>query len=222
MEAVSLLGLFVMGVAYGSSACLISCAPALMPLMIGRGEQMGGSWSVIGIFSAGRVAAYTIIAAIASLASIRLQQFLENREFTGPITGGVMILTAAWLLYRIYRPAPTRCTARSLISDQRVGRWGALGIFAVGMVLSLNLCAPLLSLMAVSASSHSVVRGALYGLMFGLGSVLVTLMLYGVILAPVTRELLHQFHRQKVWIQTFAALALLAVGVSVAAGKLSL
>jgi len=76
--------------------------------------------------------------------------------------------------------------------------------------------------MAISASSHSVALGALYGLMFGLGSVLVSLTLYGVILAPVTREMIHQFHKHKVWIQTVAALALLAAGIGVAFGRLSL
>ena len=221
MEAVPLFSLFLMGLAYGSSACLISCAPALTPLLVGEGESLRGSARVIGIFSAGRMVAYGLIAAVASFASLSLRAFLEHGTLTRPLTGSVMIATALWLLYRQWRPVPARCAAGAL-GRRGIGTWGTAGIFLMGMALSLNLCAPLLSLVAVSAASHSVGRGALYGLLFGAGSVLVMLLFYGVILAPVTRELLRQFHRQKRLIQATASGLLLLAGVLVLMGRLQL
>jgi len=75
------------------------------------------------------------------MASVELRNFLENRELTAQVSGGVIILTGLWLLYRIYRPVPAHCSAQRLIDEQKLGKWGVLGIFAIGMVLSLNLCA---------------------------------------------------------------------------------
>jgi sulfite exporter TauE/SafE len=221
MESLPLLSLFLMGLAYGGSACLLSCAPALAPLLVNRGESLGGSVRMLGLFGAGRITAYALISALAATASLGVRSFLEDPALTRPVTGTVLIATALWLLYRQWKPAPPICAAGRL-SREKLGAWGAAGIFLTGMALSLNLCAPILSLIAVSAASRSTLYGALYGILFGLGTVTVMLLLYGAILAPVTRELLAQFQRQKAAIQATASLLLLGAGAMVLLGRLQL
>ncbi|WP_457606058.1 urease accessory protein UreH domain-containing protein [Nitratifractor sp.] len=215
MEAVSLFGLFLMGLAYGSSVCTLSCSPMLVPLLATHGSSLRGSLRIVAFFGAGRILSYTTIAALASFASVSLRRILDRPDLTQPLMGAVMAGTALYLLYRTFAPAPRSCA----VSERR---GGARGAFAMGALLSLNLCAPLLSLVAVSAASGSLWKGALYGVFFGMGTVLVSLLFFGVVLAPVTRELLRQFSLQRAWIEAAASLFLLSMGILVMLGRLKL
>ncbi|WP_456393812.1 urease accessory protein UreH domain-containing protein [Nitratifractor sp.] len=219
METATLAGIFVTGFAYGSSACLFSCTPALMPLLIHRGDRLDASLRTLAIFGAGRIVAYTLIAALAGIAAERLRNFLDHPPFTRLLVGIVMIATGVWLLYRLWYPAPKRC---GISSRRPIEPSGEMGIFLMGMGLSLNLCPPLIWLITLSSATGKPLVGALYGMIFGLGSVAVMWMIYGAIFAPVIREMLRQFQRFKVSLQALSSLTLLGVGVLVVTDRVTL
>ncbi|NPA28603.1 MAG: sulfite exporter TauE/SafE family protein [Epsilonproteobacteria bacterium] len=218
MQTLSLASLFLMGVAYGATACTLSCSPMLMPLLASHGDSMRVSLRLVAIFGAGRIAAYTLIAAVASVASASLTTLLRDSDLSTALTGGVMIVTALYLFYRQRPNAPKGCAAGRL----DLSRFGELGTFAMGALLSLNLCAPLLALVAVASASGSPLLAAGYGLMFGLGSVLVASLFFGLFLAPIAKELLRQFAAHKRWIEAFASALLLLAGLLVMTGRLRL
>ncbi len=210
-----------MGVAYGSTACVLSCAPMLMPLLVTNASSLRGSMRVVGLFSLGRIFSYITIATVASFASLGVKSLLDKPELTHLLTGTVMVLSALYLLYRHYVPAQKHlCQVAKEASKGDIVGDGSY--FLMGAMLSLSLCAPLLSLVAVSAASGSLLQAALFGLMFGLGAVLVSLILYGFIFATITKELLIQFHRQKGLIELSASLLLLLAGIMVMLGRLQL
>lgn len=199
---------------------MLSCSPILAPLLVHNSGSVRDSMYTVGIFSAGRIVSYSGIAAAASFASSGIREALADTESARLLMGSIMIATAVWLIFRQFHRTPRRCGAVGLLS--RFNSFGPGAVFTMGMLLSLNLCAPLLSLVSVSAAGASPVRGALYGLAFGLGSVAVSLLFYGFILGAVAKELLIQFKRQKLYIETAASVLLLLAGVMVAAGHLKL
>jgi len=210
-----------MGVAYGSTACMLSCAPMLMPLLVTNASSLKRSMHVVGIFSIGRIFAYTLIAMAASFASYSVKEILDKPMLTHAMTGGVMVFTALYLIYGQFFSKPRHiCGVTHYAKNKETIGQGSY--FLMGAMLSLSLCAPLLSLVAVGAASDSLWRASMYGLAFGLGAVLVSLVLYGFIFAAITKELLVQFHHQKKWIELTASTLLLFAGVMVIMGRLQL
>ncbi|WP_457599550.1 urease accessory protein UreH domain-containing protein [Hydrogenimonas sp.] len=218
METVSFVGLFLMGIAYGATACTLSCTPMLGPLLVTHGGSLRVSLRLVALFGAGRIVAYTLIAAAAFYTSASLKEVLDRPDLTGPVTGGIMVLTALYLFYRLLAPATGRCAAGRL----DLSRFAEAGVFAMGALLSINLCGPLLALAATAAAATSPLTAAGYGLMFGLGSVLVASLFFGLFLAPVTRELLRQFTARRFWIEASASALLLLAGILVMTGRLQL
>ena len=94
-----------MGVAYGSTACMLSCAPMLMPLLVKNSSTLRSSMRVVGIFSMGRIFSYTLIAILASIASFSVKEVLNKPEITQPLMGLVMVFTALYLIYQQFFPA---------------------------------------------------------------------------------------------------------------------
>lgn len=210
-----------MGIAYGSTACMFSCAPMLMPLLIRNSSTLSRSMRVVGIFSMGRIFSYTLISILASVASFSVKEVLNNPEITQPLMGLIMVFSAVYLIYQQFFPATVHKCGVKYYTKRR-DRLSTSSYFVMGAMLSLSLCAPLLSLVAVSAASSSILRASLYGLMFGLGTVLVSLILYGFIFATIAKGLLIQFNRQKRWIELIASFLLLFAGIMVISGRLKL
>lgn len=209
-----------MGIAYGSTACMFSCAPMLMPLLIKNSSTLSRSMRVVGIFSMGRIFSYTLIAILASIASFSVKEVLNKPEITQPLMGLVMVFTALYLIYQQFFPATVHKCGVSYYKKRDHLNTGSY--FTMGAMLSLSLCAPLLSLVAVSAASSSVLKASMYGLMFGLGTVLVSLILYGFIFSTIAKGFLMQFRRQKRWIELTASCLLLFAGTMVISGILKL
>ena len=175
---------------------------------------------MVALFSAGRILSYVALATAASFATAGLREVLADPREARYLMGTIMVLTALWLLYRQFHETSHRCAAGSMFSH--IGALGPLGTFVMGALLSVNLCAPLLSLLSVASATGSPWQGALFGLAFGMGSVLVSLFFYGFVLAAISKELLFQFKRQKVYIESVASALLLVAGVMVATGHLKL
>ncbi|GEM_PF-503225 len=220
MEEVSLGVIFMMGVAYGSSACLLSCSPVLIPFLVRNGDSIGTAARAVAVFSTGRVFAYSVVGAAAASASVGIRELLKDSQTQGRVMGAVMIATALYLFYRGVlsrkRGCSTSCGSRSQMPE------GWLPLFGLGALFSLNLCSPLLALSSLSAAGGSVALGALYGAIFGLGSVAVAAVFYGFIFSAVAKELLFQFSRQRLLVEIFSSGMLLLIGLMVFNGRLIL
>ncbi|WP_200762271.1 sulfite exporter TauE/SafE family protein [Nitrosophilus alvini] len=220
MEAAAYITVFLMGLSYGSTACMLSCAPLLSPLLVSNSSTLKQSMTTVGIFSAGRVFSYSMIALSASYASLTVKEILNEPLLWGRVMGVLMILTALYLFYTQFQREKSCCVARNF--SKGINRLGKGGYFFMGAALSFNFCAPVLSLAAFSAGSSSKVVSLFYGFLFGIGAVMVSFIFYGFILSSITKELLFQFSRQKKWIETAASALLFAGGVMVLLGILKL
>ena len=92
----------------------------------------------------------------------------------------------------------------------------------IGALVSLNPCAPILTLITLSANTTMLATVASYGVSFGLGAVLVPFVFYTLIVGTIVQGLLEQFKKYVKFIEIFAASLLIVTGIMVFAGKISL
>ncbi len=216
MEFGAYITIFLMGLGYGSTICMFSCASILTSVMIGDSVSLKRSFKSISIFSAGRVFSYSLIAFGASFGSLGIKKLLQIPYIWGELTGTMMILTSFYLLYSAF-----------IGKKSCKGFHGNKGIkqgsyFLMGLFMSFNLCAPIMALITFSASSSSPLISLVYGFLFGLGAILFSLLLYGFILSSITKELMFQFSKYKKSIEVLASLSLFGVGVAVSLGVFKL
>ena len=193
---------FALGLSMGASACALACLPYAGLWVVGRS---GGVRTDLVWFSAGRVAAYTLLAAgaatlggaVAGTLALGLGQAL---------LGAAAVLAGLWLWREGAAPAPA-CRAR-----QRSGAGRRWHPFALGAALSLTPCAPLAAVLAHAAQAASARTGLAVGLSFGLGAVLSPLLLLLPALAGARQRLEHALARHGRLLRRVPAALLILLG----------
>ncbi|MDD3591055.1 MAG: sulfite exporter TauE/SafE family protein [Sulfurovum sp.] len=219
MESISLFSLFLIGLTSGATACMFSCMPFLAPLLMTHSTNLKQATQVVLPFSLGRIFSYTMIAMAASLSSLLAKNILEDNTLFQVLLGTVTMLMGIFLLVRTLSKRPAGChTSRCYPQNIK----GALGIFGIGALVSLNPCAPIVTLIALSANTTVWTSAASYGLSFGLGAVLVPFLFYTLIAGTIVQGLIEQFRKYIKYIEIFAASLLILVGIMVFAGKIAL
>jgi cytochrome c biogenesis protein CcdA len=220
MEYVSLFSLFLIGLSSGATACMFSCMPFLAPLLITESKNLKQSSQVVLPFSLGRIFSYTLIAMIASNSSMLVKNILNDGIAFQMILGTLTMLIGIFLLVRTVRNGSQSCSTSHTNLSQNPK--GVLGIFGIGVMVSLNPCAPIVTLIGLSANTTMLDTAASYGVSFGLGAVLVPFVFYTFIVGTIVQGLLEQFRKYVKLIEIFAASLLIVTGIMVFAGKISL
>jgi len=194
-QTAGLWGAFLLGLLGGFGHCLAMCGPfvAAASLAEGAGAASTGKPArrTLGFqvgYHSGRLVTYALLGAALGL----LGQAGALTQLSGPfspesltrwlklLAGAAMVVTGAFLLASSLRgrgwriPEPTRLIAerawfkRATSSLLRRGpRWG----FALGMLMGLLPCAPLLPVELAALATGYPLYGALTMLAFGLGTV---------------------------------------------------
>lgn len=211
MENIAYLSLFLVGLSYGATACLLSCMPFLSPILLANSRSISHAMTVVMPFSIGRVVSYMLIAMFAALSVTQVKAVIDNPSIAQTILGTSTMLIALLMFYRSYQNSSGGCSS----SKNNASKIGMFGYFTMGLAISLNPCAPILTLIATSANSSSLSNALLMGLSFGLGAIGATLLFYGFLISSVAREILMQFRHYKNTIERIAASLLMLVSVSV-------
>ncbi len=211
MEGVAFLSLFLLGLSYGATACMLSCMPLLSPILLANSRSLSHAMGVVLPFSIGRVFSYIAMAMIAALSVTQVKGLIDNPEISQTVLGGATLAIAVMIFYRSFKQDGAGCSG----SHPTFSKGGAAGYFAMGLAISLNPCAPVLSLIGAAANATSMPTAASMGLAFGLGAVAATLLFYGFFISGIARELLNQFRNHHRTIERIAALLLAITAVSV-------
>ncbi len=210
---VTLATVWLLGVSMGLTACTVTCLPFIGTWALGRASNQREAFLHTGVFLAGRVMSYTLLAMLAAAAGKGLAQALGGVWGNAAI-GTASILAGLWLLWR---PAGRRRAVSSAPSVQPIRfhprrRRDGLPPLLLGAALTLTPCTPLASLLALSAQAASPAQGAAFGLAFGLGAAMTPLL----VLVPLAGRLGRELATSRAWLTRWLGLA--AAGVLILLG----
>lgn len=210
---VTLATVWLLGVSMGLTACTVTCLPFMGTWALGRAGGQREAFLHTGVFLAGRVTTYTVLAMLAAAAGNGLAQALGG-GWGNALIGGASIGAGLWLLVR---PAGRSCAVPPAPTFQPVRfhrkKTDGLPPLFLGAALSLTPCTPLASLLALAAQTNSPAQGASYGLAFGLGAAMTPLL----VLVPLAGSLGEALRDGRAWLSRWlvwgAAAVLILLGL---------
>ncbi|WP_428738581.1 sulfite exporter TauE/SafE family protein [Sulfurimonas sp.] len=218
MQSITLFSVFLLGLSYGSTACMFSCMPFLTPLLVNNSNSMRQSFGVVFPFSMGRVFTYTLISVFAFSSAVFVKALLNDNAVFQISLGVFTILMGSYMLYGLFYKEKNSCAS----SDVKKTPTSMLGFFGIGALVSISPCVPLLTLITISANGTSYFEAVGFGIAFGLGAVLVPFVFYGFFLSNIFKGLLVEFKSYAKKIQIVASLFLVIVGILVITKQITL
>ena len=197
---------------------MLSCMPFLSPILLANSRSVSHAMAVVLPFSIGRVVSYMLMAMLASVSMLQVKSIINNPAISQVILGSATMIIAIVMFYRTYTDKSSHCSS----TKPTKSKTSIASFFTMGLAISLNPCAPIMTLIAAAANSSSISNAAFMGLSFGLGAIGATLLFYGFFISSVARELISQFGHHKKNIERLAAILLAIVAVSVFNGWLIL
>ena len=194
--------------------------PFLSPLLVNNSNSVREAFNVVLPFSLGRIFTYTLIAVTAFSSATLVKAVLNDNAVFQLILGLFTLFMGLFMLYGIVKRDKKSCSSSGAMPNNRAT--GKFGLFGIGALVSINPCAPVLTLITLSANSASLSNAAGMGISFGLGAVLVPFLFYGFFLSTVIRGLLIEFKSYAKIIEIMASLLLITVGVLILNGQISL
>ena len=216
MDVLPLFSLFLIALSYGATACMLSCMPILSPILLANSATRQEGLRVLIPITAGRISGYTLLAVIAFSGSIFVQSLLKDKTLMGYILGSVTLLLALKQLLTI-RKKQTCCNQTAQPSKSTHAT-----LFMTGLLLSMSICAPVATMMTLSATAPSLGWAVLYGLFFGLGATLLWFFFFSVVLTTAIKESLNHLSRYRHTIEIMASILLACVGILIFNGWIRL
>ncbi|HTY13033.1 MAG TPA: sulfite exporter TauE/SafE family protein [Candidatus Omnitrophota bacterium] len=204
MDINGLATIFLQGIAIGSGPCLMFCAPIVLPFLAGTQRSMAeGIWAVIE-FSIGRLAVYISMGALFGYFGYWLYKLLVDPR----LVSGIWIAISVYLIV--------------LGATMALGREGGIkfcrlhsgeNMITLGVLAGLSPCFPLLAVMTeIALFSKSAAVGALYALVFGLGTVISPLVVLGALIPFIPSYLLRS-ERTRYWFSAICGIVMVLSGL---------
>jgi len=220
VEQTAFLSLFLVGLSYGMTACMLSCMPFLAPLLVKNANSVRESMKVMIPFSLGRIVTYMAIALLATGGAALVKDIFKEKTAVDAILGVGTILMGLLMLRSTLKNRKKACGMHK--SAREKSTITTFGFFSIGATVSINLCTPVVTLVTVAGGSSGYYESLGLGLSFGLGAVLFSFLFYGFFLSTLIRGLLAQFASHKKVIEISASVFLIIVGLMIVGGKLTL
>ncbi|MBF0380921.1 MAG: sulfite exporter TauE/SafE family protein [Magnetococcales bacterium] len=202
MVAPTLFSVLLMGISVGLTSCAATCLPFLGTWTLGRGH---GGWSALadtGMFLTGKIIAYTLLGAGAGFLGIWITDTLTDG--LGHIAIGLSgILAGIWLI--MPKKTASQCPPNN--------KGGSLPPLLLGFSMSLVPCAPLTSLLALSAMTGEVMQGAEYGALFGMGTSLTPLLFIMPLVGVMGKNITFERPWLGRWLAILAGITLVILGL---------
>ncbi|MBF0444996.1 MAG: sulfite exporter TauE/SafE family protein [Magnetococcales bacterium] len=200
--APTILSVLLMGLSVGLTSCAATCLPFLGTWTLGRGR---GGWSAFtdtALFLAGKILAYALLGAGAGFLGYWLTDTLSGG--VGHIAIGISgIIAGLWLI--VPKKKSSHCPPGK--------KGGGLPPFLLGFSMSLVPCAPLTSLLALSAMTGEITQGAQYGALFGIGTSLTPLLVIMPLVGVMGKNIIRDRPWLGKWLGNFAGITLCILGL---------
>lgn len=212
MEAMTLLSLFLVALSYGATACMLTCMPLLSPILLANSATRQQSLKVLLPISLGRISGYIVLSLIAFAGSSLLKNIIADKTLIGYLLGGLTLVLAVRLWFSL-KAGSSCCSATPQQTSQ-----GNFALFFTGLLLSMSLCAPVITMMTLSATTPSIAWAISYGAIFGLGATLLWFLFFSVVLTAILKESLVHLSRYRGFLQHAAPILLAGVGIAIIQG----
>lgn len=210
---------FTLGLVFGMGPCLLACLPYLGPVFLNSDGGVRRSWRVLLPLSLGRLTGYTGFGLACGLAGQAVDTAVSDGTVKA-ILGAAALLVGLALLWRSVSgrarcasPTPGNGMATLRRIDATAMPILPGGLYLMGLAMALTPCAPLGVVLVAAATLASAAGGALLGLAFGIGAVVVPSLVYGVGAAYFGQRLREQLGPWRIRIELLSALLLLGTGV---------
>ncbi|MCX6060896.1 MAG: sulfite exporter TauE/SafE family protein [Campylobacterales bacterium] len=215
MEPYTLLSLFIVALSYGATACMLTCMPLLSPILLANSGTRQQSLRVLLPISLGRISGYIFLSLIAYAGASMVKSIISDTALMGYLLGSITIILAGRLWFSL--KASSSCCSTSPQTPQ-----GQIPLFITGALLSMSICAPVITMMTLSAASHSLLWAIAYGAVFGLGATLLWFLFFSVVLTQILKESLTHLSRYRNVLQHAAPIFLAGVGIAIFTGWIHL
>lgn len=168
------INLFVIGIVYGITTCSLTCLPYLAPYMMNTGGGFKDGIKGSGFFIAGKIVTY---GALSSITAWMGKETIKGSEDSLKYIIGIPLIAIGLLL--LFKKDAADCSNKPFAGMVRKSNRKGLHLFIMGVLTSIIPCVPLSALLLLSVQSGSVLKGTLYGLVYGSGLTLSPIMLAG-------------------------------------------
>lgn len=214
MEAIALLSLFLVALSYGATACMLTCMPLISPILLANSGTRNQSLRVLLPISLGRISGYIFLSLIAFEGATLLKYIITDKTLMGYLLGGITLILAVRLWFSL--------NTASCCTTQPKTPKGRIPLFLTGVLLSMSLCAPVITMMTLSATTSSLGLAIIYGAVFGLGATLLWFLFFSVVLTAILKESLVHLSRYRSLLQHTAPIILAGVGIAIFKGWIHL
>jgi len=215
VEPLSLVSLFLIALSYGATACMLSCMPIVSPILLANGATRSQSLRALLPLMVGRISGYVTLAMAAYAGSVFIKSLLRDTVLMGYLLGSVTMVLA-FRLWMDARRAQRCCNAPSAPSDN------VFSLFLSGALLSMSICAPVVTMMTLSAAATTWYAALAYGLAFAFGATVLWFLFFSFVLTKILRESLAHLGTYRRLLHHAAPVLLAAVGIAIFNGWLHL
>lgn len=185
------ISLFLSGVLLGLGPCLASCGPLLVSYIAASAKGFKQAFWAWFVFSLARVFVYCILGVLAGI----FGQFFISHIYPLHIgkyisfAGGVFILIIGLLVFLGKAPDLRICSAL----NEKFIKNDVKSIFLFGVIVGVSPCAPLIGIFAtMGLMSRNILDGVIFGLSFGVGTMVSPLLILAVLAGSIEKFLLNQ------------------------------
>lgn len=213
---------FTLGFTFGMGPCLLACLPYLGPVFLNCDGGVRQSWRILLPLSLGRLTGYVGFGLAGGLLGQVVSERIDSSQVK-LVLGAAALMVGLALLWRVVggRKAcgattvkPTVMPLRRLDQPAPPATLMPGGLYLMGLSMALTPCAPLGVVLLAATALASAGGGALLGLSFGLGAVLVPSLVYGLGVAWFGQRLREQLGPWRNRIQVLSAALLILTGVT--------
>lgn len=161
---------FLLGLSTGA-VCLTSCAPALVPYLLGEGKGVRQNAAILCQFLGGRLVGYLLFAVFAWATNRYIVENVSSYErYLGLI---YIVLAISLALYGLTAPVAP-CAGRSFsgLMSGLLGRRPAVLPVFLGFMTGLNLCPPFLLALTSASQLQTLAQSLLFFFSFFIGTTL--------------------------------------------------
>ncbi len=208
LQSTPFLAALITGLFTGSTYCLAGCAPFISTYIMGTSNGTGDGLRSYILFTTGRIITYGVIGILTGY----MGRILDMKGPGLPFLSGFFFIISGLILCLRDSQGSKVCSAKFNKFCKGFSYRGSIHLFLAGIILSIVPCPPLIAVMTGSLQYHSVLKGSIVMLLFGLGTMLSPLVLIAGAAGFISKKIKESAPRNNLFFQRIAGVIIMIMG----------